>query len=61
MRPSDRHTFHDPRPLRAHWDKPRVESIHLKQDEIDGIMGAPDPETELRKLYLTKTAETARN
>jgi hypothetical protein len=58
MRPSDRHSFRDPQPFRAEWQRPGVEKIELTQDEIDGIVGSSDPEAELRKAYLRKKLET---
>jgi hypothetical protein len=61
MRTSHQNSFRDRRPFQADWQKPGVTSVRLSQGEIDGIVSADNPEEQLRKVYLRKTAEPARS
>ena len=51
MRPTDRHTFKDRAPLLAPWGKPHITDIKLTRDQVNGIVGAADPQAELLNFY----------
>ena len=61
MRPLPQNSFRNGQPFRAEWQKPGITSVRLSQSEIDGVMGAGDPQDQLRRLYLQKTTRAAKS